>query len=423
VDVRYSGVVWNEGLRGASVGRDPVTLLYTVQGLRSQDGFFTDQLWPLLAVARTLTADRSQLLSCARLQGLASGALPFGGLSGWKLQTPRSTTTASTSDVVTHWKAIEPARRLFHCTRAMTGATESERASILARHADEREAFAKDADKARARIPRKERARRARLAEDLDAGAATLAARHAEELAESGIELPAAAAGEDVVPSSAPPGFGLSEAAGGKENPRKESKAARRRRQKAEADAESERRVAVEKAGMGPSERLRETDVIVAQLAPRGLRIRDIPPDGHCLYAALADQLRETSGEGVVRDVAALRAVAAEELLAERAEYLPFLENVECDDAKYEAYCKKLRTEAVWGGQVELRALSNALRRRVEVFAAGMPVLITGEEFSSEAPLRLSFHRHYYNLGDHYNSVVVDAGCRSGEGKAEASNS
>jgi OTU domain-containing protein 6 len=305
----------------------------------------------------------------------------------------------------------------------MTGATESERASILARHADEREAFAKDADKARARIPRKERARRARLAEDLDAGAAALAARHAEELAESGIELPAVAAGEDVVPSSAPPGFGLSEAADGKQNPRKESKAARRRRQKAEADAESERRVAVEKAGMGPSERLRETDVIVAQLAPRGLRIRDIPPDGHCLYAALADQLRETSEEGVVRNVAALRAVAAEELLAERAEYLPFLESVECDDVKYEAYCKKLRTEAVWGGQVELRALSNALRRRVEVFAAGMPVLITGEEFSSEAPLRLSFHRQYYNLGDHYNSVVVDAGCRSGEGKAEASNS
>lgn len=278
-----------------------------------------------------------------------------------------------------------------------------ERDRILARHAEERAAAAKDAEKARARIPRKERARRARLAEDLAASDAALAARHADELQDAGIDIQCPPTGEEASLTSAMSNVAVSDER--KEPVRKESKAARRRRQKAEAEAESDRRVAEEKAGMGPSERLRETQAITSQLSPLELRIRDIAPDGHCLYAAFADQLEETGSE-VPYDVASLRAAAAEHLLAERAEYMPFLEEVEFDDAKYDSYCERLRNEAIWGGQVELRALSNVLRRRVEVFAAGMPLLITGEEFASGTPLRLSFHRHYYNLGDHYNSVV-----------------
>lgn len=290
----------------------------------------------------------------------------------------------------------------------MSTPSESKRDELLARHAAERAEAAQEAEKARARIPRKERARRARLAEDLAAASAALAARHAEELAEAGVEAPSADAAGD---STNGDGAALVSAMGGlmagvgSGAARKESKAARRRRQKAEAEVESERRVAEEKAGMGPSERLRETEAIVAQLTPLELRIHDIPPDGHCLYAAFANQLAHV-GDAAAHDVGSLRAAAADHLLARRAEYMPFLEEVEFDETKYDLYCERLRKEAVWGGQVELRALSTVLQRRVEVFAADMPLLVTGEEFSSDEPLRLSFHRHYYNLGDHYNSVV-----------------
>ena len=57
-----------------------------------------------------------------------------------------------------------------------------------------------------------------------------------------------------------------------------------------------------------------------------------------------------------------------------------------------------------WGGQVELLALSSILKRPIEVIQAeGAPVVV-GEHFSSSR-LLLTYHRHAYGLGEHYNSV------------------
>jgi OTU domain-containing protein 6 len=46
------------------------------------------------------------------------------------------------------------------------------------------------------------------------------------------------------------------------------------------------------------------------------------------------------------------------------------------------------------------------------VYSATAPVLKMGEEFSEPGgagggtgPLRLSYHKHYYALGEHYNSI------------------
>jgi OTU domain-containing protein 6 len=55
--------------------------------------------------------------------------------------------------------------------------------------------------------------------------------------------------------------------------------------------------------------------------------------------------------------------------------------------------------------QIELRALTQSLRLPIEVIQAeGRPVLI-GEEFGGNAPLVITYHRHYYGLGEHYNST------------------
>ena len=41
------------------------------------------------------------------------------------------------------------------------------------------------------------------------------------------------------------------------------------------------------------------------------------------------------------------------------------------------------------------------------MFAAEQPVYTMGEEeYAGEAPLLLSYHRQFYALGEHYNSVV-----------------
>lgn len=82
----------------------------------------------------------------------------------------------------------------------------------------------------------------------------------------------------------------------------------------------------------------------------------------------------------------------------------------------YESYCKTVERvdTAVWGGHVELQALSNALQWPLVVYSvpsassAAEVLKIVPENSTDEDqdPLRLSYHRHYYTLGEHYNSVI-----------------
>lgn len=66
----------------------------------------------------------------------------------------------------------------------------------------------------------------------------------------------------------------------------------------------------------------------------------------------------------------------------------------------YEAYCADMERSA-WGGQVELRALSKLFDTRIYVHSANGE-LVMGE---GEHAVHLSYHRHAYALGEHYNSL------------------
>ena len=71
------------------------------------------------------------------------------------------------------------------------------------------------------------------------------------------------------------------------------------------------------------------------------------------------------------------------------------------------AYCAQVESSSEWGGQLEITALSHARRVCVSVFSADAPVLTTGEEYAASGPkIELAYHRHYYGLGEHYNSVT-----------------
>ena len=73
-------------------------------------------------------------------------------------------------------------------------------------------------------------------------------------------------------------------------------------------------------------------------------------------------------------------------------------------------------TLSEWGGELEIQALSRCLRESVLVYSADAPELRmspegpggAGEEGDADRrpPLRISYHKHYYALGAHYNSVV-----------------
>ncbi|DBA01207.1 TPA: LOW QUALITY PROTEIN: hypothetical protein N0F65_002342 [Lagenidium giganteum] len=190
----------------------------------------------------------------------------------------------------------------------------------------------------------------------------------------------------------------------------KATKAQRRRENKKKQ--ERERRERIEEANKDVvSERQIEADIILAKLSQFNLAIRDIPSDGHCMYHAVADQMKQHNVSIDSQEPAYqyLRQVTSSYMRAHPDEFIPFLVLDE-DSAKslsqlFEEYCDRVANSSDWGGQLELRALSSVLENPIHVFNAESDVIVMGDEFAPRQPLQLTYHLHYYTLGEHFNSV------------------
>ncbi|KAL3809685.1 hypothetical protein ACHAXA_004236 [Cyclostephanos tholiformis] len=203
-----------------------------------------------------------------------------------------------------------------------------------------------------------------------------------------------------------------------------------------ELEVNREKRIIEENSMAGPSRRQLEMEALqTLYLNPLGLEVNEVEADGHCLYRAVGVQCRRL-GLDVLDSVAGCSHVKIREICADvllgpnRAEYEPFAEFGEGHDssndggdypATFEDYVNNVRSTSTWGGQLELRALSEGLKCPIVVFSAEGPPLTMGAEYASAATqessgddlrwdvnksLLLSFHRHYYALGEHYNSVI-----------------
>ena len=71
----------------------------------------------------------------------------------------------------------------------------------------------------------------------------------------------------------------------------KPSRAQKRREAKAEKEAERDARIAMERAAIGETQGEIEESALEEQLRPLGFAIYDIPPDGHCMFRAIEDQV------------------------------------------------------------------------------------------------------------------------------------
>ncbi len=120
-----------------------------------------------------------------------------------------------------------------------------------------------------------------------------------------------------------------------------------------------------------------------------------------------------------------LRTHAASYMRDNRDQFLPFLDDeLASKGITYDTYCDIVAspTASEWGGQLELLALSRVLKKPILVYDVTQPMVtmgavgldesdstinIDGAEIwsQSDEPIRLSFHRHFYALGEHYNSV------------------
>ncbi|KAM5445358.1 OTU protein [Microsporum audouinii] len=146
------------------------------------------------------------------------------------------------------------------------------------------------------------------------------------------------------------------------------------------------------------------------------LKEKDIAPDGHCLYSAVAWQLTENdislrpeqpkamsidsvppSGHKIVR------ATTADFILSNADDFAPFLEE------PIEEYAQKIKSTAEWGGQLELQAIARAYKVRINVVQGDGRI----EKFQPDGKgdesrykdIWLAYYRHTYGLGEHYNAL------------------
>ncbi|KAL5730276.1 ubiquitinyl hydrolase 1 [Ranunculus cassubicifolius] len=196
----------------------------------------------------------------------------------------------------------------------------------------------------------------------------------------------------------------------------KASKSVKRREKRAQEEAAREQRIQEEQSNM-VSDRVIENEKLEKKLEPLGLKVHEIKPDGHCLYRAVEHQLAVASS-GSRFNVQELRKMVAAYMRQNVSDFLPFFlleNNIEVGEENtsegiFEEYCEEVESTAAWGGQLELGALTHCLRKHIIVLSGSFPDVEMGKEYKSKGEsLLLSYHKHAFGLGEHYNSLVPKA--------------
>ncbi|KAL8906759.1 MAG: hypothetical protein Q9207_001814 [Kuettlingeria erythrocarpa] len=164
-----------------------------------------------------------------------------------------------------------------------------------------------------------------------------------------------------------------------------------------------------------PDLRKEESRAMRTQYTARNLVEHEIRSDGHCLYAAIADQLStlrlplipEPSEnmppitDPPVVPYKSTRVVAAAYIKHHPSDFEPFLEE------PLEDYLLKIRYTGEWGGHLELLALAKAYNVNIHVLQGNGHVekVLSGTDGDTQPVLWLSYYRHNFGLGEHYNSL------------------
>ncbi|RDW60456.1 deubiquitinase OTU2 [Aspergillus mulundensis] len=214
----------------------------------------------------------------------------------------------------------------------------------------------------------------------------------------------------------------------GKKPNRQKARLARRAAEQAAAAAQAE-----EEASTQTNHRGNEKEIMDASFKKLKLKEIEINPDGHCLFSAVATQLDEM-GLGLRPDPSriilqsttqtrvdtvaspkhdgyrAVRAVTADFISEHKDDFEPFMEE------PIDAYTRKIKLTAEWGGQLELQAIARAYGvdinvvqgdGRIEKIESGDANGDVDEEEQKKRVIWLAYYRHTYGLGEHYNALTT----------------
>lgn len=188
------------------------------------------------------------------------------------------------------------------------------------------------------------------------------------------------------------------------------------------AELEAQVAAAAAEAATIPDRRATELAALHARCTTLGLVEQDIPPDGHCLYSAFADQLEwvglpldaalDKPSDGEKHKYKLTRQACAGYLTKHKASFEPFLDFDAGEDM--DGHIAKVRDTAEWGGQMEVLALAKAYGVVANVVQAEGGVIRMGDEeedggagsgAEKTKEVYLAYYRHRYGLGEHYNSL------------------
>ncbi|KAI2625069.1 cysteine proteinase [Hypoxylon sp. NC1633] len=192
---------------------------------------------------------------------------------------------------------------------------------------------------------------------------------------------------------------------GPKKRNRQKERLARRAAEQEAAAAAAEQ----EAANMTNHRKIEKT-YLLNEFKANNLVEKEIRPDGHCLFSAVADQLQAggiplAAGPASQPPYRIVRKAATDYMLAHADDFAPFLEE------PLLTYVPKIRDTAEWGGQLELMALANAYGVEIKVLQDGRtetiePAADTGSQGKGgRKRIWLAYYRHGYGLGEHYNSL------------------
>ncbi|ORZ31011.1 hypothetical protein BCR44DRAFT_41551 [Catenaria anguillulae PL171] len=184
------------------------------------------------------------------------------------------------------------------------------------------------------------------------------------------------------------------------------------RKQRKQAEIEALQAEARKEAEAMPDRAAIEAQRLKDVLARHKLKVHSIPADGHCLFNSVAHQLEHIGGVVEPHTYQSLRSLAAQSIMTNKDEFLPFLLNEETGDLMtdddLEKYVNLIVHTPLWGGHTEIKALSMGLKRTIHVFhpSSSEPHVVGTEFAENGAPLRVCYVQHQFGLGEHYNSLV-----------------
>jgi OTU-like cysteine protease len=136
-------------------------------------------------------------------------------------------------------------------------------------------------------------------------------------------------------------------------------------------------------------------------LGRKGLCVRDVEADGSCMFRAVSDQLY-----GDETHHYELRKRCVKYMVDHSADFAPFVD----DSKSFSDYTAHMLHDGIWGGNVELQALSMVLRANIYIHTVdGANFEIRNHLFDNAPCLHLSYHH-----GQHYASVRPIAFAQAG---------